>query len=164
MVLIVERETAEQMDKLVQERVAECPKTHIDQELQDGVARSNREPPQHQLLPGSELLHTGLPMSPRNPPSALEGPSTPTLSHAITSPVHPPGPSALAHSSNGLGLTSLPPTLSTPSISGADVGSLTVAIKKADGSGKVELVPKSTVKGVSCFLITPINNQFDLRF
>ena len=41
--LVVEREIAEQMDKLVQERVAECLKTHIPQELQDEVARSKRE-------------------------------------------------------------------------------------------------------------------------
>ena len=40
---IVEREITEQMDKLVQERVAECLKTHIPQELQDEVARSKRE-------------------------------------------------------------------------------------------------------------------------
>ena len=39
----MEREIAEQMDKLVQERVAECLKTHIPQELQDEVARSKRE-------------------------------------------------------------------------------------------------------------------------
>ena len=36
----MEREITEQMDKLVQERVAECLKTHIPQELQDEVARS----------------------------------------------------------------------------------------------------------------------------
>ena len=39
----MEREIAEKMDKLVQERVAECLKTHIPQELQDEVARSKRE-------------------------------------------------------------------------------------------------------------------------
>ena len=43
MLLIVEREITAQMDKLVQERVAECLKTHIPQELQDEVARSKRE-------------------------------------------------------------------------------------------------------------------------
>ena len=43
MLLIVEREITEKMDKLVQERVAECLKTHIPQELQDEVARSKRE-------------------------------------------------------------------------------------------------------------------------
>jgi hypothetical protein len=43
MPLIVEREITEQMDKLVQERVAECLKTHIPQELQDEVARSKLE-------------------------------------------------------------------------------------------------------------------------
>ena len=51
----------------------------------------------------------------------------PTLSHTIASPVHlSPHPSALSHSSNSLGLTSLPPTLLTPSISSAnrlDIGS-----------------------------------------
>ena len=86
-------------------------------------------------------------MSPRNPPSAIQNPSTPTLSHAVASPVHqqPPHPSALSHSSNSLGLTSPPPTPSTPSISGAnrlDVGSRTfvpraaakLTIKKADGT------------------------------
>ena len=39
----MEREIAVQMDKLVQERVAECLKTHIPQNLQDEVARSKRE-------------------------------------------------------------------------------------------------------------------------
>ena len=43
MLSIVEREITEQMDKLVQEHVAECLKTHIPQELQDEVARSKRE-------------------------------------------------------------------------------------------------------------------------
>ena len=156
MVLIVEREIAEQMDKLVQERVAECLKTHILQELQDEVA-SNREPP-HQPHHGSQLLHTGLPMSPRNPPSALQGPSSPTLSHttSIASPVHLAHPSALPHSSKGLSLTSRPPTSSTPSISNAnwlDVGSrgfvprtaAKLTIKKADGSEvSLENFTKST--------------------
>ena len=41
--LIVEREIAEKMDQLVQERVSECLKTHIPQELQDEVARSKME-------------------------------------------------------------------------------------------------------------------------
>ena len=104
-------------------------------------------PPQHQLPPnephpGSEMPNTGLSMSPRNPPSALQGPSTPTLSHSITSPVHPPPhPSALAHSSNSLGLTSPPPTPSTPSYR-LDVGSRAfvpqaatkITIRKADGT------------------------------
>jgi len=45
----VEREITEQMDKLVQERVAECLKTHIPQELQDEVARSKRELKQNLL-------------------------------------------------------------------------------------------------------------------
>ena len=157
MVLIVEREIAEQMDKLVQERVAECLKTHILQELQDEVA-SNREPPQHQPHHGSQLLYTGLPMSPRNPPSALQGPSSPTLSHttSIASPVHLAHPSALPHSSKGLSLTSRPPTSSTPSISNAnwlDVGSrgfvprtaAKLTIKKADGSEvSLENFTKST--------------------
>ena len=39
----MEREIAEQMDKLVKERVAECLKTHIPQELQDEVAKSKSE-------------------------------------------------------------------------------------------------------------------------
>jgi translation initiation factor 4G len=77
----------------------------------------------------------GLPISPRNPPSSLQGPSTPTLSHTIASPVHPPPhPSALAHSSN-----------STPSTLGdwLGVSSRTFAkraaatkltIKKVDGT------------------------------
>jgi hypothetical protein len=52
MLLIVEREVAKQVDKLVQERVAECLKTHIiPQELQDEVAISEREPPQRQASP-----------------------------------------------------------------------------------------------------------------
>jgi translation initiation factor 4G len=103
------------------------------------------QPPPHQPHPGSQMLHSGLPVSPRNPPSALQGPSTPTLSHTIASPVHPPQhPSSLAHSSNSLGLTSPPPTPSTP-LSGAnrlDVGSRAfvpraaakLTIKNADGT------------------------------
>jgi translation initiation factor 4G len=98
-------------------------------------------------------------MSPRNPPSAIQNPSTPTgtLSHTIAPPVHPsPLPSAFSHSSNSLGLTSPPPTLSTPSISGAnrlDVGSRTfvpraaakLTIKKADGTEvSLENLTKST--------------------
>ena len=113
------------MDKLVQERVAECLKTYIPQELQDGVTKNNREPSQNQPHLSSQLPHT---MSHRNPPSALQGPSTPIPSHTITSPVHPPCPSALAHSSNSLSLTSPPPTSSIPSLSHAkhlDVGSRT---------------------------------------
>ena len=43
MLLIVEREIAEQMDKLVQERLAECLKTHIPQ------ATSNRGSPNRSL-------------------------------------------------------------------------------------------------------------------
>jgi hypothetical protein len=43
MLLIVEREVAKQVDKLVQEHVTECLKTHIPQ---DEVAISEREPPQ----------------------------------------------------------------------------------------------------------------------
>ena len=39
----MEREITAQMDKLVQERVAECLKSHIPQELQDEVARSKNE-------------------------------------------------------------------------------------------------------------------------
>ena len=85
-------------------------------------------------------------MSPRNPNSTLQVPSTPTLSHTIASPVHPPPhPSALAHSSNSLGLTSPPQTPATPAISSAnrlDVGSRAfvpraaakLTIKKADGT------------------------------
>ena len=154
MLLIVEREITEQMDKLVQERVAECLKTHIPQELQDEVARSDREPPKHQLHSGSPLVpHTGLSMPPRNLPTALQGPSIPTLSHTIASPVHPPHPSAIAHSSNSLCLTSPPPTSSTPSISGANHGSRTfvprraakVTLKNVDGTEiSLENLSKST--------------------
>jgi hypothetical protein len=111
MLLIVEREVAKQVDKLVQERVA----THIPQ---DEVARSRREPPQHQPHLGSHLPHTGLPMSPRNLPSALQAPSTPTLSHTIASPLHPPPHlSTLVHSSDIPCLTSPPLSSSTTFIS-----------------------------------------------
>ena len=133
------------MDKLVQERVAECLKPHIPQELQDEVARSNRKPPQNQTHHGSQFPHAGLPMSPRSPSSALQGPSTPTLSYTIASPVHPAHPSALVHSSDSPGLASLPPTSSTPALSDANrlgVGSRSfvpraaakLTIKKADGT------------------------------
>ena len=56
-------------------------------------------------------------MYPRNPPFAPQGPSTPTLSNTITSPVHLPYPSALAHSSNSLGLRSPSPTYSISDLS-----------------------------------------------
>ena len=97
MLLIVERVVAKQVDKLVQERVAECLKTHIPQELQDDFARRKREPPHHQSHLASQSPHTRLPMSPRNLPSTLQDPS---LSHTIASPIHPPHPSTLVHSSN----------------------------------------------------------------
>ena len=132
MLLIVEREIGEKMDKLVQERVAECLKTYIPQ------ATSNRGPPQQQPHHGSQLLHTGLPISPRNPPSALQGPSSPTLSHTIASPLDLTHPSALAHSSKNLSLTLPPPTSSTRSIS--DVSGFIprtaakLTIKRADGT------------------------------
>ena len=74
------------------------------------------QPPPHQPHTCSQMPHTRLPMSPRNPPFTLQGPSTtPALSHTITSPVHPPLPFALTHSSNGLLTSPLP----TPFISGA---------------------------------------------
>ena len=145
MLLIVKQEITEQVDKLVQERVAECLKTHTPQELQDEVASSNREPQQNQPYLGSQLLHTGLPMSPLNPPSALQGPSAPTLSYTISSPVYPPNPFGPAHSSNGLGITLPPLTSATPSLSDAkqlDVDSRTsvpraaakLTIKNTDGT------------------------------
>ena len=73
---------------MVQEPVAGCLKTHIPQ---DEVGKSNRE---SSHLPGSQLPDTGLPMSPRNQPSALQGPSTPTLfpTIACTSDIRRPGP------------------------------------------------------------------------
>jgi MIF4G domain len=118
--------------------------------------------PQH---PGSQMPHKGFSMSPRNPPSALQGPSTPTLSHTITSPVHPPHPSALAHSSNGL-LTSPPSTPSTLSISGANqlnVGSHTfvpratkITIRKPDGTEvSLEDLTKSTSTPSAPALLSP---------
>jgi translation initiation factor 4G len=140
MLLIVDQVVAKQVDKLVQERVAECLKTHIPQELLDEFARSKREPPHHQPHIGSQLPHPKLPILNRNLLSALQGPSMP-LSHTIASPVYPPPhPSALAHSSNSLGLTSPPPIPSTPS-NRLDVGSrafvpraFKLTIKKADGT------------------------------
>ena len=142
----MEGEITEQTDK---ERVA----AHIPQELQDEAARNNREPPQSQPHPSSQLLQTGLPMSPRNPSSALQGPLTPTLSHTITYPVHSLHPSALAHSSNNLDLTSTSPTPSAPFISDTNRGSgssvpraaAILTIKKADASEiSLENVTKST--------------------
>jgi translation initiation factor 4G len=50
------------------------------------------QPSPHQPHPSPQMPHTEMPMSPRNPPSALQGPATPTLSHAIASPVHAPHP------------------------------------------------------------------------
>jgi hypothetical protein len=114
------------------------------------------QPPPHQPHPGSQTPHTGLPMSPRNSPSALQGPSTPALCHAIASPVHPPNLSAIAYPSNGLGLTSPPSTPSIPSISGANqlnVDSRTfvpraakITVRKADGTEvSLEDLTKSTL-------------------
>jgi hypothetical protein len=115
--LLKERKITEQMDKPVQERVAERLETHIPQ---DEVARSKREPPQCQSRSGLQSPHTGL----------------------LTSPVHLPYPSTLGHSSNSFGLASPPPTSSIPSISDVyrlDVGSRTfepqAAAKKADATG-----------------------------
>ena len=123
----------------------------MGQELQDEAIRSKRVPPQHQPHSRSQLPHTGLPMSPQNPPSALQRSSTPTLIH---SPVHPSHPSALSHSSNNLSLTSSPPTSPTPSISGANrlnVGSRTSVpraaptVKKANATeDSLENLTKST--------------------
>ncbi|KAF9529696.1 hypothetical protein CPB83DRAFT_893220 [Crepidotus variabilis] len=52
---------------------------------------------QHQMPPGQHgpmppvSVHPGMSMSPRNPPSALQNPGTPTLSHAHAVPTNPAG-------------------------------------------------------------------------
>ena len=88
--------------------------------------------------------HPSMPMSPRNPPSSLQGPGTPTLSHAhaLPNPVHAPHPPpALSHASNSIGgLTSPPSTPSSTSIPRLNAGSNTfvprqkVTLKKEDGT------------------------------
>ena len=86
-----------------------------------------------------------MPMSPRNPPSTLQGPGTPTLSHAMPTPVHAPHPPpAISHAPSSMGgLTSPPPTPSSNSIptnrlnagSSAFVPRSTkVTLKKEDGT------------------------------
>ena len=106
------------------------------------------QPPhgQHQPPPPGPHMspHPSMPMSPRNPPSSLQGPGTPTLSHAhaLPNPVHAPHPPpALSHASNSIGgLTSPPPTPSSTSIPRLNAGSNTfvprqkVTLKKEDGT------------------------------
>ena len=104
-------------------------------------------------------------MSTRNPPSAHQGTSTPALSHTITSPIHPPHPSALAHSSNYFGLLTSPPT---PSISGANrlnVGSgsfvprrAKITVRKPDGTEvSLEDLTKSTLTPSTPAVSSPQN-------
>ncbi|PFH52156.1 hypothetical protein AMATHDRAFT_57504 [Amanita thiersii Skay4041] len=53
----------------------------------------------------------GMPMSPRNPPQPLQGPGTPTLSHATPNPVpHPLPPISHAPSGSMSSMSSPPPT------------------------------------------------------
>ncbi|KDR75692.1 hypothetical protein GALMADRAFT_248310 [Galerina marginata CBS 339.88] len=106
-------------------------------------------PPPHAQhpQPGQHMPpHGGMPMSPRNPPSSLQGPGTPTLSHAhaLPPPVHAQHPPpVLSHASNSIGgLTSPPPTPSSASIppnrlnagSSAFVPRAKVTLKKEDGT------------------------------
>lgn len=98
-----------------------------------------QHPPQ---TPGPHIPpHPGMPMSPRNPPSALQGPGTPTLSHALPNPVHAPHPPpAISHAPSGL--TSPPPTPASNTIptnrlnagSSAFVPRTKVTLKKEDGT------------------------------
>ncbi|KAJ3505971.1 hypothetical protein NLJ89_g7128 [Agrocybe chaxingu] len=69
--------------------------------------------PPHQPPP-----HGGMPMSPRNPPTNLQAPGTPTMSHALPNPVHAPHPPpSMSHPTTSIGgLTSPPPTPSSSSI------------------------------------------------
>ncbi|KAF8967966.1 hypothetical protein BDZ97DRAFT_484089 [Flammula alnicola] len=106
------------------------------------------QPPhaQHQPQPPGQHMppHPGMPMSPRNPPSSLQGPGTPTMSHALPNPVHAPHPPpALSHASTSIGgLTSPPPTPSSASIPRLNAGSTAfvprhgakVTLKKEDGT------------------------------
>ncbi|KAF8176531.1 hypothetical protein BJ912DRAFT_930637 [Pholiota molesta] len=99
--------------------------------------------PQH---PGPHMgPHPSMPMSPRNPPSSLQGPGTPTLSHThpLPNPAHAPHPPPpLSHATNSIGgLTSPPPTPSSASIprltatSNAFVPRATkITLKKEDGT------------------------------
>ncbi|KAI0795099.1 hypothetical protein C8Q75DRAFT_748900 [Abortiporus biennis] len=59
--------------------------------------------------------HQGMPMSPRNPPSTLHAPGTPTLTPAVPSPGHPPHstPSPHTHTSSLSNVTSPPATPSS---------------------------------------------------
>ncbi|KAF9485987.1 hypothetical protein BDN70DRAFT_870471 [Pholiota conissans] len=105
-------------------------------------------PPMPMQPPHGQPPHTGphmgppMPMSPRNPPSSLQGPGTP-ISHTHTlPPVHPSHPPpAISHASTSMGgLTSPPPTPSSASIPRLNAGSSAfvprakVTLKKEDGT------------------------------
>ena len=87
--------------------------------------------------------HTGMPMSPRNPPSNLQNPATPTLSHTHPNPVHPPIPApTLAHPSNSIGglpsatpsaPTTIPPSKSLNTSATAFVPRKPVTVKNPEG-------------------------------
>src|SRR5260221_4918189 len=101
-------------------------------------AHPQHQPPQGQHLPH----HSAMPMSPRNPAANLQ-PSTPTLPHALPTPVHAPIP----HPSGSLGgLTPSPsPTIPTTKTLNATSSSfvprkaVTVSSKTPDGVALVEL-------------------------
>lgn len=87
--------------------------------------------------PGPHIpTHGGMPMSPRNAPSSLQGPGTPTMSHALPNPAHPPHPPpVLSHTPSAIGLTSPP---ATPS-------SATIPTNRLN-AGSSTFVPRSTAK------------------
>ncbi|KAI0941654.1 hypothetical protein AcW1_003481 [Taiwanofungus camphoratus] len=81
-------------------------------------------PPQHQHHPSQGPPgppHTGMPISPRNPPPPLHTPGTPTLTPAIPSTGHPPHatPSPRSHTASLSSVSSRPPTPSVSTPGGA---------------------------------------------
>ncbi|KAI0941635.1 hypothetical protein AcW1_003473 [Taiwanofungus camphoratus] len=81
-------------------------------------------PPPHQHHPSQGPPgppHTGMPISPRNPPPPLHTPGTPTLTPAIPSTGHPPHatPSPRSHTASLSSVSSPPPTPSVSTPGGA---------------------------------------------
>ena len=106
-------------------------------------------------LQGPHMVpHTGMPMSPQNPPGNLQNPATPTLSHAHPNPVHPPIPApVLSHPSNSMGgLPSATPSAPT-----------TIPLSKSLNTSATAFVPRKPVtvtvknaEGVAMNLAGPV--------
>ncbi|KIK09262.1 hypothetical protein K443DRAFT_452054 [Laccaria amethystina LaAM-08-1] len=102
----------------------------------------HQHPQHHPPPPGSHIpQHPGMPMSPRNQPPPLQGPGTPTLSHAVPNTPHPP---PLSHPQPSMSsVSSPPPTPSTASLPSSRLnvnsnafvptGRAKITLKSADG-------------------------------